>query len=294
MSLVSLVKFDEQGMSLQEAIEESLSLINFNFNPKIQRIVIKPNLCYYWDYSTGETTDPRFVSALIDVIRNLAFPKVEISIVESDASAMKCKYAFKMLGYEGMAKEKRVNLVNLTNDQTEKVNVNVRNKTHQFSVPKTIAEADVLINVPKIKYMQQVKFSCALKNIYGCNPYPRKYKYHKWLDEAIVSLNKIMKPDLCILDGIIVKGITTLKLGLIMASTDPVALDAAASEIAGINPHTVKYLKLASKEKLGNINFIPKGEPLEQFKKVFPRKNTKYKTRELLSTIYNHFFTKKP
>ena len=290
MSLVSLVKFNEQSTSLQEAIEKSLDLIHFQFNPKVQKIAIKPNLCYYWDYSTGETTDPKFLSALIDVIRNRASPKVEISIVESDASAMKCKYAFRMLGYEKMAKEKGVKPINLTNDQAENVNVNIGNKNHQFSIPKTLAEVDMLINIPKIKYMPLVKISCALKNVYGCNPYPKKFKYHKWLDEAIISLNKIMRPDLSILDGIIVKGIKTLKLALIMASTDPVAMDAATSKIAGINPHSVRHIVLASKEKIGNINFILKGDDLAYFKELFPRKNMKYRILGLLSTLYNRFF----
>jgi len=292
MSLVSLVKFEEKNMTLQEAIEKSLNLIHFQFNRKVQKIAIKPNMCYYWDYSTGETTNPKFVSALIDAIRNLAPPKVEISVVESDASAMKCRYAFKMLGYEKMAKEKRVKLVNLTNDKAEKIKVSIKNETHQFFLPKTIAEANLLIDVPKIKYMSGPKITCALKNIYGCNPDPKKYNYHKWLDEAIVSLNKIMRPGLCIIDGIIAKGIRTLKLGLIMASKDPVAIDAAASEIAGINPNSIKYLELAYKEKIGDIKFILKGEPLDYFKKLFPTKNTKYRTRKFLSTIYTHFFTR--
>lgn len=292
MSLVSLVKFDKQNVSLQEGIEKSLKIINFRFNLKVEKIAIKPNLCYYWDYSTGETTDPKFVSALIDVLRKRISPSVEISVVESDASAMKCKYAFRMLGYEKMTEKKGCKLVNLTNDQAEKVKVNVGNKTHLFSLPKTIADADVLIDVPKIKYMVGCKLTCALKNIYGCNPYPQKYRYHKRLDETIVSLNKIMKPDLCIVDGIIAKGIRTLKLGLIMASTDPVAVDAAASEIAGINPHSVKYITLASKEKIGNINFIPKGDPLDSFMKLFPRETMKYRARELLYSVYNHFFAR--
>lgn len=60
---MSLVKFDEQSMSLQQAIEKALDLIHFQFNPKVQKIAIKLNLCYYWDYSTGETTNPKFVSA---------------------------------------------------------------------------------------------------------------------------------------------------------------------------------------------------------------------------------------
>jgi uncharacterized protein (DUF362 family) len=292
MSLVSLVKFDERSKSLHEAIEKSLDEIHFQFCPKSQKITIKPNLCYYWDYSTGETTDPKFVGALVDIIRKRISSNVEISVVESDASAMKCKYAFKMLGYEKMADEKGIRLVNLTNDQAEKVKAIVKNQTYEFSIPKTIAGADMLINVPKIKYMSQVKISCALKNIYGCNPFPKKYRYHKWLNEALVSLNKIMKSDLCILDGIIVKGTRTLKLGLIMASIDPVAIDSAASKIAGINPRSVKYLELAYRERIGNINFIPKGEPPEYFQKLFPKRNIKAKAGMLLSAVYDHFFVR--
>ena len=106
MSTVGIVKFYERGISLQQAIGKSLNLIDFQFNMDVKKIAIKPNMCYYWDYSTGETTDPKFVSALVDVIRNQMSKKAEVSIVESDASAMKCRYAFRILGYEKMAVEK--------------------------------------------------------------------------------------------------------------------------------------------------------------------------------------------
>ena len=43
---------------------------------------------------------------------------MDIAIVESDASAMRCKYAFSMLGYEKLAKEKNVRLVNLSEDES--------------------------------------------------------------------------------------------------------------------------------------------------------------------------------
>jgi len=229
------------------------------------------------------------VAAIIDIVRKRVSPTIDISVVESDASAMKCKYAFRMLGYEKMAEEKKVDLVNLSEDYAEDTKVKVGDSTFEFSIPRTLAEADIFINVPKIKYMQQVKISCALKNIYGCNPYPKKFKYHKHLDEVIVALNKIMKPHLTILDGIIVSGINTRKLGLVMASTDPVAIDAAAARIAGIDPHSLKYLQLASREKIGSLDFAAKGETLDYFKQLFPRKTTRYKARELLSRLYFRF-----
>lgn len=293
MSLVSFVKFDSQTGPLGEAIKRSLNLIKFEFNPTIRKVAIKPNMCYYWDYSTGETTDPRFIGTLVDVIREFASENVDISVVESDASAMKCHFAFKMLGYENLAKKKGIRLVNLTNDKAQVITVKVRNKTYKFSIPQTITDADLFINVPKIKYMSACKMSCALKNVFGCNPSPKKYRLHSTLDEAIVGLNKIMPSDLCIIDGVIVRGMTTLKLGLIMASTDPVAMDAAAARIAGIDPISVKYIKLASMEKVGSIHFKPVGLDLNYFKRLFPRKTVKSEARKLLSIVYGHLVARK-
>ena len=81
-----------------------------------------------------------------------------------------------------------------------------------------------------------------------------------------------MKFDLVIIDGNIVSGIHPRKLGLVMASIDPVAIDVASAEIAGINPKKIKYLKIASQEGVGDLHFIPKGEPLKHFKDMYPKK----------------------
>jgi uncharacterized protein (DUF362 family) len=277
MSLVSLVKV--QGNQLKEAIQKSLEAIRYKAPAKIRNVIIKPNLCYYWDYSTGQTTDPKFVAALINLIRNKTSSNTDISIVESDASAMKCKYAFKMLGYEKLAKNYDVNLVNLSSeDLYERVNVTVGKYTFRISIPKTIQDADLKINVPKIKYtIREIELTCALKNIYGCNPYPKKFKYHPMLAETIVALNKVMRFDLCIVDGNIVSGIQPRRLGLVMASIDPVAIDAAAAEIAELNPKKIRYLQLAEKEGIGNISYIPKGVPINYFKSRYPRKDFKKK-----------------
>lgn len=290
MNVVSLVKIEEKEPSIDNAIQKALDLIPFKFNQNISNVAIKPNLCYYWDYSTGETTDPKFVGALIDVIRNNTSSDVKISIIESDASAMRCKYSFKILGYEKIAKDKSAKLVNLTKNKSFKTTVNVGDDSREFYISQTIKEADLLINVPKIRYMPQVKISCALKNMYGCNPDPRKFTYHRWLDEAIVILNKIRKPDLCILDGIIVRGTKTFKLGLVMASTDPVAIDAAASKIAGINPNSVRHIVLATRERIGNIEFITKGEELDYFSNLFPQKKAKHKIQGILARVHNRVF----
>lgn len=274
MSLVSFVKIRGNAAdSIRQAIDESLNLIDYSFR-KVKNVVIKPNMCYYWDYSTGQTTDPKFVAELVNLIRERISASVHISIVESDASAMKCKYAFRMLGYEKLSQEYGVKLINLSDDKCDKVKVTVGSQSLHLMVPQIIQSADLKINVPKIKYStEEIKITCALKNIFGCNPYPKKFKYHPKLSEIIVAINKVAKFELSIVDGNIVSGIQPRRLGLAMASKDPVAIDVAAAKIVGVNPNMVNYIQLAYKEGLGNKFFIPKGEPLEYFKARYPKKS---------------------
>lgn len=284
MSLVSFVKVRENtANSLKNAILESLDLLDYSLPKEAKNVIIKPNMCYYWDYTTGQTTNPKLVAALIELIREKISSNTEISIVESDASAMKCKYAFKFLGYEKLAQDYNVKLINLSEDRSEKVEVKVGNQHFHFMMPQTIKNADLKINIPKIKYLTRTKISCTLKNIFGCNPEPNKFKYHPKLEETIVALNKIMKFNLHILDGIIVTGRQPRRLNLIMASQDPVALDSAASKLADINPKSIRYLTLAYKEGLGNISFVPTGENPKTFEKQFPKKKLKDK---ILSSTY--------
>lgn len=281
MSLVSLTKIHGVSTdSIKCAISESLDLIGYPWRKEMKSVVIKANLCYYWDRSTGQTTDPMFVAALIDLIRE-KLPDPDIVIAESDASAMKCKYVFKMLGYEKLSQDRNVRLINLSEDKSDIKSATCGGRTFSFLVPRAIQNADLRINIPKIKYTRrEIKLTCALKNIFGCNPYQKKFQYHPQLGEVIVALNKVMKFDLCIIDGNIVSGIQPRRMGLVVASQDPVAVDAAAAEIAGINPRSIKYLQLAEREGLGNVAFVARGEPISYFKSRYPRKTIKKKLME--------------
>jgi uncharacterized protein (DUF362 family) len=279
MSLVGLARIREDTRySMKEAISRSLDLINFQFDRNIRKIVIKPNMCYYWDYSTGQTTDPRFIGALIDLIRERIPSEVAISIVESDASAMKCRHAFGLLGYTKLAEDFDVKLVNLSEDSFESTKVSVGKESFGIRLPTSIKEADLKINVPKIKYQgRHIEITCALKNIFGCNPYAKKFRYHSRLGETIIALNKALNFDVCIVDGNIVSGIQPRRLGLVMSGSDPVAIDSAAAEIAGLNSGTIKYIQLAHKEGLGNTRFNPVGVPIAYFRKGYPRRNVRQK-----------------
>jgi uncharacterized protein (DUF362 family) len=281
MSSVSFVKINQDAIA--DAISNALDLINYRFQ-NVNNIVIKPNMCYYWLASTGHTTDPVFIGTLIDLLRQKVKADVKISIVESDASAMKCRHAFKLLGYEKLAEEYNVDLINLSEDENDVVKVKAGNYRFTLRIPRVIKNADLRINVPKLKYStKELRITCALKNLYGCNPYPKKYKLHSKVGEAIVAINKAMKFNLCLLDGDIVIGVRTSKLGLVMASQDPVAFDAAAAKIAGFNPNSIEHFKLAQKEGIGTTTFVEKGIPLDYFKSHYPSSDPIMKVRGKLN-----------
>jgi uncharacterized protein (DUF362 family) len=268
-STVSLVRATD-FKNLEGTISKAIDLIAFKpENPR--SAIIKPNLCYYWDSSTGYTTDPQVVAAIIDLIRK-THGKIDIRVAEADASAMRTRHVFPVLGYEKMTKEKNVELINLSNDVLEDKTVGVQGREIQFKVPKSLLESDLFINVPKLKVMRATKITCAMKNIFGCIGAPKKILYHPMLNEAIVGMNKILRPQLTVVDGVTALGNHPLKLGLILAATDPFSADWVASQIMGYDPAKVEFLKIAMKEGLGTPRGITTiGESIQEFRKGFPK-----------------------
>jgi len=262
--------------AINEAVSRALDTLNYDLNDKIDSVVIKPNLCYYWDYSTGETTDPKVVSAVIDWVRQRLGKDVFILVAEADASAMRTKYAFKMLGYKKLTQEKNVELINLSVGEIVRRNTVVAGKQIVLPVNRILLDADLIINVPKMKYHRTVGFTCALKNMFGAIAKSRKYVYHTRLPQVIVGINKIISTDVVLVDGMIAAGKTPKKMGVIMAGDDALATDLVVAEAIGYKPSRIPYLKLAIKEKIGktdSINLIANPNTLKDVKKEFPAPN---------------------
>lgn len=272
-SPVSLVQVRNSNET-RGAVSKALNLIDFKLGEDVKKIAIKPNLCYYWAASTGYTTDSHLVAGIIDVLQKNYGKDLNIKIVESDATAMRTKHVFQMLGYTKLAEEKNVELFNLSKGDFEEKKVKINGQELIFKVPKLLMDADLFINVPKLKIMRDVVITCAFKNLFGCIGTPRKIVYHPHLNEAIVGINRVLKPNLTIVDGMVALGKFPAKLDLIMASIDPFSVDWVAARIMGYAPSRIKYLKIAMKEKIGNPKGIKvEGKNIEDFKKIFPKVN---------------------
>jgi uncharacterized protein (DUF362 family) len=139
-------------------------------------------------------------------------------------------------------------------------------------VMEELYKNDVLINIPVTKDHAGNKFTGTMKNLMGLN-YPQNNRlFHKpdWqtdaaavrhLDQCIVDLNTVIKPDLCVVDAaefIITNGPMgpgeVIKPQKIIAGTDRVAVDTLCTTLWDIEAEDIIMIKNAQKRGLGRMD----------------------------------------
>jgi len=182
-----------------------------------------------------------------------------------------------MLGYRELADEKNVELFNLSEDSRVEEKVEVNGREIRFWVPCSLLETDLFINVPKMKLARETHITCALKNIFGCISSPRKIVYHQYLHEAIVGINKILHPQLTIVDGLVALSRVPVKLSLIMGGADPFSVDWISSQIMGYEPSKIGFMRIGIEEKLWDRTSIETcGESMASFRNEFLKESSPF------------------
>ena len=259
--------------------EELISSISRSFNiseiplKKVDSIMIKPNLCYYWDASTGQTTSPILIGALIEFLRDNLRNDPKILIGEADASAMKTKHVFRMLGYEDLANRKEVELVNLSKKPIVECTTTIGLEEVKLNFSAQLIDTELLINVPKLKYHRTPKVTCAMKNIFGAIAKSHKFSYHPNLAKIIVAANKIIPSDIILVEGLVALGNYPKIFNKILLGQDSVAVDKICSRIMGFNPRGVEYLRIADREGMNKPESkleLVGDASLEELRKNFP------------------------
>lgn len=144
-----------------------------------------------------------------------------------------------------------VEFLNLSEDETEEREV----AGLSLQIPKTVLNADFFINVPKLKTsgMKQMFVTIAMKNMFGTLANKKKYKLHKALVDILVFLNRTIRQDLTIVDGIVgMQGIgpdrgSPVNMNLIISGLNPITTEAVCCQVMGITPYAVEPIWRAYK-----------------------------------------------
>jgi len=230
--------------SIAETLDESLK--GFPLQNK-RRIFIKPNMSDP-SYLPGVVTTPTLVYDLVRRFRDYA---EEVIVGESNGYNYHCSLAFKGTGIEEAVKKAGGTAINLSEDKVVKVNIRNSPVKHLL-LPKTLIDSDAVVDVPVMKTHEFKIYSGALKNLFGCVPDDRRIFMHHQLDEVLYQLYSILKPQLTVMDAITAmegngptKG-KPVKMNLILASDDALAVDITATKLMGIDWREIGYLNHAA------------------------------------------------
>jgi uncharacterized protein (DUF362 family) len=272
-SKVAIVK-GERG---HEPVFKALDLVDYEKAlAGWSTVLIKVNFITTKTWDTGATTDPMVVEAIIERLKNLNF---KIYVVESDATITNADTAYKTTGMKEMAQRNGVECLNLRHVKDRvKLEVPQGLTLKSVTVPRIVTES-AIISAAKLKTHTATKVTLGMKNMFGLLPDKFKGKYHmKGISKVIVDINTVLKSSLTVIDGFVgMEGRgpsdgKPVKMDLIITGKDPVATDATAARLMGIDPHEISHIRNAHEKGLGNIDDIEVlGEKLENVTRPFQR-----------------------
>jgi uncharacterized protein (DUF362 family) len=229
------------------------------------RVVIKPNLV---DFIPGHPsfTHPRVVQALIQFLQDEQRVR-SVVVGEGMTFRRDSEAVLVQSGFAQMLEERRVEFVDLNYDDL--VPIPLRGgyaRMSQLFMARTIAEADALISVPKLKTHHWTRTTGSIKNLFGTVPgikygWPKNTLHVKGIEAFLAELlDSLPTPHrVALVDGIVgMEGDgplfgTSVDMGALIIGTDFLAVDATCARLMGFDPTQILYLQFASAVGLGQI-----------------------------------------
>jgi uncharacterized protein (DUF362 family) len=260
-----------------------------------EKVAIKPNVTsgeHFADPDTGITTQPDFVGGMVEYLFQHGAKRGGIYVVEDprDSNDFDPRH-WKGTGYVEMAEETGAKLrcpvsYYCVNKTVPNPMVHATRNVTRYAVdPNTL-----LINVPKMKTHNLGITTLCLKNQMGLDdvfdrhycgqaegdvpqipqvenqpiPHEKVVARHELVQAALgrrlADLAKVIKPGLCVVEGVIARDGTGFQrgrnypLGMAIAGINLVAVDSFTSYVMGFDPQALAYLKVAHEAGLGNID----------------------------------------
>lgn len=229
-------------------------------------VAIKPNLVVGMGATTGVTTDPEVVRALVDLC--LAAGAARILIVEGSAVGAApfsdCGYDF-FRSYDPLG---RIELIDLAVEPVSMAPAPDGFVYDFLYLPSILLDPDlVFISAAKLKTHFLAAVTLSLKNLVGLAPaftyglpgedLPRYDLHARGIDLSIVDLNLARPVDFAVIDGVWamegegpVSG-TPVAMNLVLAGPNAAAVDLAALGVMEIPPGDVLHLYYAAQKGLG-------------------------------------------
>lgn len=254
---VSLLRATSYDLAiLQSSIEQLLAPLGgmSAFVKSGDRVLLKPNLLTGSRPTSECTTRPEVVYCVAKLVQDAGGrPFLGDSPAFGSAHGVA-----KASGYLPFLQELKLPVVEFKGQRYEAVS----QEFNHLLLSKEAMQADVIINLPKVKSHMQLTLTLGVKNLFGCVPGKMKAWWHMEAGKdgdrfgnMLVETARAIAPSLTIMDGIIghqgngPSGGEPRMLGILAASADVFALDRAMLYVLNVEPDLVPTV--AASQRLG-------------------------------------------
>ena len=282
MSRTAIVKCaDYQQDRVERAVRQSLNLLGGieRYVWPGAKVLVKPNLITARRPDEAVTTHPAVVKALVQIVQAAGGL---VTIADSPGGPFSHKRLEEIYATSGMDQVAAETGAYLSYDLST---VNLPHPEGELlkgvTVIKAVAEAEVVITVPKLKTHTLTGLTGAVKVAFGAVPSPLKTEYHLRLPKvgdfsrALLDICSLVNPQLTVMDAVVgMEGEgpsagNPRPIGAILASADSLACDVAAAALVGLDSLAVSTTRAAvsldlTSGRLADIELV--GDPLSKLR----------------------------
>lgn len=165
-----------------------------------KKVAVKPNLVAAKKPERAATTHPAMLSAVLTVIKE--YSPASLIIAESPGgpySEGALKVIYSSCGITEAAKQCGVELN--YNTASKSVEYAGGEECRRFNIISPLAEAEVIVNLPKLKSHSLTMLSGAMKNMYGAVPGTEKVEMHARYPDPVKFADMIIDLDLALMQS---------------------------------------------------------------------------------------------
>ncbi|MBR4550361.1 MAG: DUF362 domain-containing protein [Oscillospiraceae bacterium] len=212
-----------------------------------ERILVKPNLLKPAEADSAVTTHPAVLRAVLRLLEEYGCHAVLFGDSSGHDSGT---HALERLGFRADEPVYGARLTPMSEELRVAFPEGMTEKEFWFA--REVTEVDAIVNVCKMKTHGQMRITGAVKNLFGLLCGSRKAREHMRFPNdglfarMLVDIHRCVKPRLHIMDAIVAMegngpgAGTPKKMGLLLFSADPVAIDAVFCALVHVDPETVQ------------------------------------------------------
>src|ERR1017187_2164972 len=251
-STVSIVRAPAYDQGIYDTMRRLLA--EHRLDVRGRGVLLKPNLVEF-EPESSINTNPLLVHAAFEAFRAMGASGVRIA--EGPGHRRNTLDLADAAGYFKIVPDFEELFVDLNLDDVSRIRPNRQfSRLEKLYLPHTALAADLLVSMAKMKTHHWTGATLSMKNLFGTVPsgvygWPKNVLHWAGIEECIADLHAVFPRQFAIVDGVVgmegngpIQGVPK-RVGVLVAGSDPVSVDATCCRIMQIDPYKIGYLRLA-------------------------------------------------